>query len=179
MVGGPRGRRQRALPRLRGGRGKVHAASVSLSDGREHNASLCVLRRRPSARAGRGRGKHKSRTFGLIRQVIFGDDEQILNYFEGLTPKRRHNGASATETGTPCRATDGENAIASATREEEGSNTSPTPKLLNDPASPSETAEHQQQLRCKSPSKMNITAAVLNWWSLREHICLNHDEVTT
>lgn len=115
----------------------------------------------PSARA--GRGKHKSRTFGLIRQVIFGDDEQILNYFEGLTPKRRHNGASAKETGTPRRATDGENAKASATREEEGSNTSPTPKLLNDPASPSETAEQQQQLRCESPSKMNIRAAV--WFS--------------
>lgn len=64
-----------------------------------------------------------------MRQVIFGDDEQKLNNFEGLTPKQRHNGASAKETGTPRRATDGENAKASATREEEGSNTIPNAQI--------------------------------------------------
>lgn len=59
---------------------------VCLSPMAESAMRLCACcTDAPSART--GRGKHKRRTFGLIRQDIFGDDEQILNYFEGLTPK--------------------------------------------------------------------------------------------
>lgn len=113
---------------------KFTTAGVSLSDGREGDASMCVT---PSThRGGGGTTPNKSQNIlDSQRRLCFGQDEQKLYYFKGLTAKRDHaNGKQGCRGGRQMARMRKQ---VSATKEGAIKH-----EAQNDPTSPSETPKY-------------------------------------